>query len=351
MIDSSGRTQHFQDTVSFDDVLLVPNYSEIRSRAEIKIGTSLGDYKFDIPIISSPMDTVTEYKMSIAMAESGGVGIIHRYNTIEDQAFLVQRTLSDSVVDVAAAAIGATGDYEDRAIALCESGAKIICLDVAHGHHMLVKNALQKLKGSFGSAIHLMAGNVATLEAFNDLADWGADSIKVGIGGGSICSTRIQTGHGMPTLQSVFDCARSDRNAKLIADGGIKTSGDIVKALAAGADFVMLGSLLGGTNESPGEIYTSIDGKKYKAYRGMASREAQVAWRGDVGSLEGIATTIPYKGPVRNMLDDLVKGIKSGFSYSGARTLSELHMKARFVKQTSASQVESSTHILRKSNG
>ena len=333
---------------SFDDVLLVPNYSDVNSRVEINIGNKLANYKFDIPIISSPMDTVTEYEMSVVMAESGGMGIIHRYNTIEDQAFLVQRTLSDAGADIVGAAVGTTGDYEERASALYEVGAQLICLDVAHGHHVLVKSALQKLKSNFGDRIHLMAGNVATLEAFNDLADWGADSIKVGIGGGSICSTRIQTGHGMPTLQSIFECSKSDRDAKLIADGGIKTSGDIVKALAGGADFVMLGSLLAGTDETPGEVYTSISGEKYKAYRGMASREAQVDWRGNVGSLEGISTTIPYRGPVSNILADLTRGIRSGFSYSGARTIEDLHNKARFIEQTAAGQYESSTHILSK---
>ena len=220
-------------------------------------------------------------------------------------------------------------------------------MDVAHGHHTLVRNALETLRDVFGDKVHLMAGNVATLEAFNDLADWGADSIRVGIGGGSICSTRIQTGHGMPTFQSILDCARSDRNAKLIADGGIKNGGDIVKALAAGADFVMLGSMLAGTDETPGEIFMSKN-KRYKVYRGMASHAAQVDWKGSTNSLEGISTTIPYKGTVNDVFTELAQGIRSGLSYSGVNNLLELQAKARFIKQTSAGQFESSTHILRR---
>ena len=192
-----------------------------------------------------------------------------------------------------------------------------------------------------------MAGNVATLEAFNDLADWGANSIRVGIGGGSICSTRINTGHGIPTYQSIHDCSYSNRDAKIIADGGIKNSGDIVKALAAGADFVMLGSMLAGTDESPGEIFTSGN-KKYKVYRGMASRSAQMDWRGKSSSPEGVSTTIPYKGSVVNILQDVAGNIKSGFSYSGVRDLRELQSKATFLQQTPAGQYESSTHILRR---
>jgi IMP dehydrogenase len=207
---------------------------------------------------------------------------------------------------------------------------------------------LETLRNKFNNSLHIMAGNVATLEGFNDLADWGANSIRVGIGGGSICSTRLQTGHGVPTLQSVIECARSDRDARLIADGGLKTSGDVVKALAAGADAVMLGSMLAGTEEAPGCIFVNKngDGLDYKVYRGMASRSAQMDWRGKSSSPEGISTTVRYRGPVLDVLRDLTGGIKSGFSYSGARTLTELHTRAEFIRQTLAGQNESSTHIL-----
>jgi len=332
-----------QKSLSFDDVLLEPKYSDIESRSQIDIGNHLSEAAYlELPVISSPMDTVTEDEMAWAIYDEGGLGIIHRYNTIEEQVILVKKRRGFK-----AAAIGVTGDCEARASALFDAGIHYLCLDVAHGHHALVKNALKTLRDVFGDKVHLMAGNVATLKAFNDLADWGADSIRVGIGGGSICSTRINTGHGVPTFQSIHDCSYSNRDAKLIADGGIKNSGDIVKALAAGADFVMLGSMLAGADESPGEIFTSGN-KKYKVYRGMASRSAQMDWRGQSSSPEGISTTIPYKGPVADILQDIAGNVRSGFSYTGARDLREFQSKATFLSQTPAGQFESSTHILRR---
>ena len=336
---------HKRKTLTYGDVLLVPQYSEIMSRKEIDIGGLLDhDIYLSLPIVSSPMDTVTEERMANAMSDAGGTGIIHRYNSIDEQCDLIAKTNG-----FAGGAIGITGDYLTRASALAVAGAAFLCVDVAHGHHVLVKNAIAELRRRYKRRFHIMAGNVATLEAFNDLSDWGADSIRVGIGGGSICSTRIQTGHGVPGLQSVINCAKSDRDAKLVADGGIKTSGDIVKALAAGADFVMLGSMLAGTDETPGQLLTSVDGKSYKVYRGMASREAQVAWRGEANSLEGISTTLPYKGSVVNILKEIRQNIRSGFSYSGAAKLDELHARAKFIVQTPAGQSESDTHILHRS--
>ena len=331
------------DTLSYDDVLLVPQYSDISSRKQINIGNKFNNAEFALPVISAPMDTVTESAMAIAMQESGGLGIIHRYNSIDRQCQLVHNAVSGGAKNVGAA-VGVSDDCLNRAMALHNAGAKIICVDVAHGHHSLVKRALENLKNIFDNNMHIMAGNVATLEAFNDLSDWGADSVRVGIGGGSICSTRIQTGHGVPTLQSVLDCAQSDRDALLIADGGIRTSGDIVKVLAAGADFAIIGSLLSGTTESPGSVFY-VGGEKYKTYRGMASEEAQKDWRGSSSSLEGISTKVPYKGPTQDILTSLERGIRSGFSYTGAKNITELQAKAKFIKQTSAGQFESSTHI------
>ncbi len=336
-------------TLSFDDVLLVPSYSDIKSRGEVDLSVDMGgNLNLSLPIVASPMDSVSEDEMALAMADAGGISIIHRYNTIERQVELIKRVIAEHYPINVGAAVGVTGDYLERAYAIRAAGVNTICVDIAHGHHTLMKEALDTLRNKFNNSLHIMAGNVATLEGFNDLADWGADSIRVGIGGGSICSTRIQTGHGVPTLQSVMDCAKSDRDARLIADGGIKTSGDVVKALAAGADAVMLGSMLAGTDETPGGIFVDKygDGLDYKVYRGMASRNAQMDWRGKSSSPEGISTTVRYKGPVLDVLQDLTGGIKSGFSYSGARTLSELHAKAEFVRQTLAGQSESNTHIL-----
>ena len=335
--------------ICFDDVLLEPKLSDIKSRKEIDLTTTFtpGADKLRLPIVSAPMDTVTGEEMAVAMYRAGGLGVLHRYNTIEEQVELVKNAYEIDPHVKLSAAIGITEKYESRACALYDAGCKIFCLDVAHGHHGLMKKALTRLRDVFGDEAHLMAGNVATLEAFNDLADWGADSIRVGVGGGSICSTRVQTGHGVPTLQSVIDCSSSDRDASLIADGGIKNSGDMVKALAAGADMVMCGSLLAGTIETPGIVLRPDDGSApRKIYRGMASREAQKAWRGKVGSIEGVSTTVAIKGPVSDVLHDLEWGIRSGLSYSGSRNLTQLRANATFIEQTSSAQTESSPHAL-----
>ena len=336
-----------RQTVSFDDVLLEPRFSEVTSRSEVNLSSRLKNFgELKLPIIASPMDTVTSVQLCTEMYKQGGLAIIHRYNTIEEQVDMALQVAKSGAT--VGAAIGVSGDFIDRAVALVnKAGVKLLCIDVAHGHHVSVRYALNALRNTFGTDVHIMAGNVATLEGINDLADWGADSIRVGIGGGSICSTRLQTGHGIPTLQSVIDCAKTHSDVSIIADGGIKNSGDIVKALAAGADFVMLGSLLAGTRETPGEII-EVEGQKRKVYRGMASKEAQMDWKGSYRSFEGVSSTVPYKGSVKRVLNDLETGIRSGLSYSGAFGIEELFMKAKFVTQTSARATESSTHIERR---
>jgi len=328
--------------LSFDDVLLVPQFSDLTSRQDADIGSELdSNHKFSLPVISSPMDTVTEVNMARAMHKAGGLGIIHRYNEPAAQV----RILAEADVP-SAVAIGMNGDYMERAETAIKFGCTILCVDVAHGHHVMMEKCLKSLKDRFGSDVHVMAGNVATLDAFETLSSWGADSVRVGIGGGSICSTRLVSGHGVPTLASIMDCAQTTSDTKMIADGGIKTTGDMVKALAAGADFVMVGSMLAGTKESPGDVFKNTDGKQYKVYRGMASSDAQKDWRGKSTTPEGISTTVSYKGSVGKILADVDGGIKSGLSYSGARTISELQAKSQFIVQTIAGQSESFTHIL-----
>ena len=336
-----------KETLTFDDILLIPKYSEIKSRSEISLQISIPKAaQLSLPIISSPMDTVTESDMVVAMAIAGGLGVIHRYNTIDEQEKIVSmaRKILPSDASIAAA-IGVSGDFVNRAEALYDAGADVLCVDIAHGHHILMKEALKALRDSLGNSVHLMAGNVATLEGFNDLADWGADSIRVGVGGGSICSTRVMTGHGVPTLQSVIDCAKSDRSALLIADGGIKQTGDVVKAIAAGADLVMLGSMLAGTDEAPGETFY-VDGIKSKSYRGMASAAAQIDWRGHVASEEGVSHRVSVKGPVIKTLEGIEKALRSGMSYSGAINLSTFQAGSNIIRITQASLVESKPHIL-----
>ena len=331
-------------SMSFDDVLLVPQYSDIESRKVLSTKSKLGDIELFLPIISSPMDTVTEVEMASTIDAYGGLGIIHRYNSPTEQANLVKRAILKDTKNVGAA-IGVTGDFLERAQAVVEEGATVLCIDVAHGHHSMMRDALRALRMAMGSSVHIMAGNVATGKGSCDLAEWGADSVRVGVGGGSICSTRLVSGHGIPTFQSVMDCVDAGCPIPIIADGGMKTSGDIVKALAAGADFVMLGSMLAGTDQSPGQVFDNGN-KKYKVYRGMASSEAQVNWRGKTSTPEGISTTIPYRGDVNTVLADLKGGIQSGMSYSGATSIQELQIKAKFTQQTVAGQAESFTHIL-----
>ena len=335
-------------TLSYDDVLLVPQYSDVRSRTEVSLESDLGNgLVLSSPILSSPMDTISEAPMATAMGCFCGAAIVHRYNSIQDQCRIITMSHEAAGIKVnVGAAVGISDDFLLRATMLINAGATFLCIDVAHGHHILMKEALAALREEVGPDFHIMAGNVATLEGPNDLADWGADSVRCNIGGGSICSTRVQTGHGMPGLQTIFECAKTDRDVAIIADGGLKNSGDMVKALAAGADAVMCGSLFAGTTEAPGEIYRDTEGTVWKAYRGMASKEAQYDWRGEARSLEGISTTIPYKGTVVDILRELEQNIRSGLSYSGARNLKELKKVAKFIKQSQSGQSESGTHIL-----
>ncbi len=335
-----------KQTYSFDDVLLTPQMSDIKSRSEVDISSNLGKYRFRLPVIASPMDTVSGTQMALTMAKNSALSVLHRYNSIPEQVEMVSYLKDVDRTEKIAAAIGMSGDYQKRAVALYTAGARIFCVDVAHGHHKMMEACLKKLKDLFGESAHVMAGNVATLEAFEALSEWGADSIRVGIGGGSICSTRIVTGHGVPTFQSVLECAKTSYDTKIIADGGIKTTGDMVKALAAGADFVMIGSMLSGTDETPGEVLVGAKGNKYKEYRGMASKEAQRDWRGKSSTPEGVATMVPYKGSVVDILKDIDGGIRSGLSYTGVRSIKELQSKRNFILQSSAAQLESNTHIL-----
>ena len=339
-----------REALSYDDVLLEPQYSDIESRAEIDISSALDDrLLLSLPIIASPMDTISGESMATAMAKAGAMAVIHRYNTVAEQGRIITAVCESRPNAVVAAAVGVTGDYLQRAQIAHKLGAKVICIDVAHGHHVLMERAIKSVRDKCGDQIHIMAGNVATLRGIDDLADWGADSVRCNIGGGSICSTRIQTGHGVPGFDTILQCSKTTRNVKIIADGGIKNSGDAVKALAAGADFIMAGSILAGTTQTPGEIVylgTPGHGKGFKAYRGMASKEAQIDWRGRTASVEGMSSMVPVKGDVAVVLEDLERGIRSGFSYTGARNMKELHAKAKFIRQTAAGQTESGTHIL-----
>ncbi len=480
--------------LTFDDVLLVPKRSSIRSRKDVTTATWLTSHakgiRLNIPIISANMDTVTETRMAIAMAQQGGVGILHRFMSVEKQAESVRRvkraenmvveqplqvdptaTIAQArqrmdesgvgglvVVDenrrllgvvttrdvllagdgqapvrtvmtprerlvvagpdesmdqareklyrhrieklplvdaddrvvglvtvqdivkirdhpnatkdtrgrlVVGVALGAKLSEDlARAAACAEAGADVFVVDIAHGHSDHTIEMVRQLKKAFPT-IPVIAGNVAAPEGVVDLAEAGADAVKVGIGAGSICITRVVTGFGVPQLTAIADCAEAGRrlNLPIIADGGLRTSGDIVKALAAGASTVMVGSMLAGTDESPGAPVVR-DGRRYKVVRGMASLTANVDRRaiakgdGDKGEMsdedwaevvpEGVEAIVPYRGSVRDILHQLVGGLRSGLSYAGAHNIVELWDLAEFIRITPAGQRESGSHDVSK---
>lgn len=345
------------EVLSFDDVILEPQYSELVTRKDIDTSIEVkynnNNLKFNIPIISSPMSTVTEAHMSNAMISQGGLGIIHRYNSIEFQSKLLGYV---NHRDYRAAAIGATGDYKERLSELVKNDLSVVCVDIAHGDHILMEKAIEFIRSEYPD-LFVMAGNVATGYAYKRLAQSGAHAVRTSVGSGSICTTRIQTGHGMPTFQAVLDCYAAkqehiDSNADLpapyiVADGGIKNSGDIVKSLAAGADFVMLGSMLSGTRETPGKVIIQ-DGKKIKRYNGMASKAAQKNWKGSYNSIEGVASFVPYKGTTSKVVNEIMSNVRSGMSYSGASNLKELYENAVFRRQTTSSHAEGNAHIFNR---
>ncbi len=332
--------------LTFDDVLIMPARSDVRSRRDPKLTTQLTrNLKILTPIISSNMDTITESEMAIAMDKQGGFGILHRFISVDEQVAMV-KTVVTSGAKIIGASVGVGGDYQERAHALVDAGTNVITIDIAHGHSLSMMETVEWLKKKFAH-VELIAGNIASPQAAEDLISAGADAIKVGIGPGSMCTTRIITGCGVPQLTAIALCAEvgERHGVPVIADGGIRTSGDIVKAFAAGASSVMLGSMLAGTLETPGEI---SHGKKQ--YRGMASKAAQVSWRGGVPegmAAEGESTRVAIKGHVRDVLLELTGGIRSGMSYVNATSIEEIRKNAHFMEMTAAGTRESHAHGLK----
>lgn len=475
-----GTETNFRDGLAYDDILLVPRHSQVLPHETDLTSPLTHSIQLKTPLISSAMDTVTESATAIAMAQAGGIGVIHKNLSVEDQAREVRKVKksesgmvtdpiwvkpSDTVGDVigimqkyrfsgfpvvdqgqlvgivtgrdirfernitrpvrevmtsklitapigtspgeavdimhkhrieklpvlakdgktlagmftikdilktqehphaskdssgrllVAAAIGAGGDYLNRASALCEAGVDVLVIDTAHGHSQGVLDAVKKIKQTFGSkGVQLVAGNVATAAATLALIECGADAVKVGIGPGSICTTRIVAGIGVPQFSAVLDCAKAakSKGIPIIADGGIKYSGDVVKALAAGAGSVMIGSLFAGTDESPGELII-YQGKTYKSYRGMGSLGAMSQgskdryFQGNINDQgkfvpEGIEGRVAYKGPLAQQIYQLVGGIRSAMGYTGSRTVTELQTNAEFVRISNAALRESHVH-------
>lgn len=333
--------------LTFDDVLLVPQKSDVRSRRHPQLSSQLTrKYQIDIPIVSANMDTITEADMALAMAQLGGVGIIHRFLSPHEQVQEVLKVQA-SGTKIIAASVGVGEESLERAALLVNSGVNLITIDIAHGHSLQMLEMVSSIREKFPE-VQIIAGNIATPAAAEDLILAGADAVKVGIGPGSMCTTRIITGCGVPQLTAIALCAEVTKKhgVPLIADGGLRTSGDLVKALAAGADCVMLGSLLSGTIETPGEIKNGR-----KQYRGMASKSAQVSWRGGVPegmAPEGESTFVTVKGHVKDVIQELCGGIRSGMSYLNANTVSEMCQKAAFMEMTAAGSLESRAHGLHK---
>jgi len=469
----------FKEGLTFDDVLLVPKYSDITSRSQTDLSTKLSrNLTINIPFVSANMDTVTESSMASAMARAGGIGIIHRFLTIKEQANEVLKvkrsgsvmienpysisadksiedaldyaqdkeisgllvvdsnskligivterdllfanktnkiqdvmtkdvitaklgvTLDESkeilhkhrieklpIVDdsglikglitskditnnadfpnaskdkkgrpLVGAAVGVKGDFLERSESLLEAGADVLVVDIAHGHSENAISTVRNIKKAFPEC-ELIAGNIATAHGAEDLIKAGVDAVKVGVGSGSICITRVITGSGVPQLTAVMDCAKigKDHGIPIISDGGTRTSGDATKALASGASTVMVGSMLGGTDESPGTVLTK-NGKRFKVYRGMASLAASIGRKSkETGSMsldddlndyvaEGVEAMVPYKGTVTDILKQLTGGVRSGLSYCGAHTISQMQENAEFIKMSRAGFAESQPH-------
>lgn len=345
--------------LTYDDVLLLPDASDVVP-SEVDTKTQLTrNISLDVPLVSSAMDTVTESQMAIAMAKAGGIGIIHRNLSVEEQ--VTHAKLVKGAGLLVGAAVGVGDDGYARAQALIDAGIDVVVVDTAHGHHRAVLDAIERIKNRYSDQ-EVIGGNVATRAGAQALINAGADAVKVGVGPGSICTTRVVAGVGVPQVTAIMEAAKACKKSDvpLIADGGLQYSGDIAKAIVSGADSVMLGSLLAGCDESPGELI-EIDGKKYKAYRGMGSLGAMQS-RGEKKSYskdrymqddvlaedklvpEGIEGKVAYRGSVATVVHQLVGGLRSGMGYAGAATIDDLKRNGRLVQITFAGLQESHPH-------
>lgn len=337
---------------SFDDILIVPKYNKITSRRDVKFQTFVTkNYQIDIPILAANMDTVCESKLAIALGRLGGLGVIHRFMSIADQVEEIKKVKAENLITAAAVGIK---DYEERVKALNEVGVNIIVLDVAHGHSKRTGKTLDFVKANYPN-IDVMVGNVATKDAAEYFISKKADAIKVGIGPGSVCTTRIMSGAGVPQVTAIMDVYEATQGrVPVCGDGGIKCPGDITKAIGAGADTVMLGSMFSGADETPGEIIEK-DGQSFKEYRGMASFLATVKKLELDGKkveedvyVEGERTLVPAKGPISKIIHKMLGGLASGMTYVGAANIESLRGKADFIEITSAGYGESVAHGVRE---
>lgn len=346
--------------LTFDDVLLIPMYSDVHP-SDIDLSMRITPHLFlKTPLLSIHMDTVTEDRMAIAMARNGGLGILHRNQPIQKEAEQVRNVKKEkgdehAAVDtkgrlVCCAAIGVGDDWKERAESLVKAGADALAIDVSHAHKKNTLSVVTHLRRLFPDT-DIIAGNIATEDGARALSRAGAHAVKVGIGNGTICTLRIISGVGVPQFTAILDAVKGVRGTKttVLADGGTKNSGDMTKALGAGAHGVIAGSLFAGTDETPGAVI-KLNGKTYKTYRGMGSKAALSKHSNDryayktasVNSVsQGVESVVPHKGPVKDVLDQLIGGIKSGFGYVGASSIREMHTKAKFLQISSAGLRES----------
>lgn len=350
--------------LTYDDIQLVPALSEVKSRKDINLKTLVSRrYGLLVPLIASPMDTVCEEEMAVKMMNLGGVGCIHRFMTIEQQVEQVKivkfASFDEKLLEQWSVmfdeqhseirqipimcAIGVQEEDKIKAQMLTEAGANILMIDVAHGHHINVINMIKWCKENLPKHVDIIAGNISTAQAAIDLQNAGADGLRCGIGGGSLCTTRIKTGFGVPNVTSLLDIV-SVATVPIMADGGIRTSGDIAKALAIGANSVMLGSLLAGTEESPGKIIEMPHGL-FKRYRGSASLETKTVHGKEGRNVEGESTIIPFKGGTKFIVEGLLDGVKSALSYGGASDL--VHFHPEFIQVTNSGILEAKPHLLK----
>ena len=341
-------TKVIEPGFTFDDVLIRPAASSIEP-AEAKLNTTIAGIELSVPFLSAAMDRVTEARMAITLGNMGALGVLHRNCSIEQQVAMVKEA-KEAGVKVAAAC----GPFAvDRALALDAAGADAIVIDCAHGHNMNVLVSAKKIKGQLKHA-KMIFGNIATAEAAKEACTF-ADAVKVGVGPGSICTTRVVSGVGVPQLSAIMDVASVALKKKVpvIADGGIRSSGDIAKALAAGASAVMCGNMFAGTEEAPGEI-VERDGHKFKEYRGMGSKavidsasgKERYFTHGRKAVPEGVEAIVHYKGHVGDIVSTIASGLQVAFGYVGARTIAEFQKNAHFIHITHASIAEGKPHSL-----
>lgn len=344
---------------TFDDVLIEPSFNTVSSRKDVDLSTKIGNIDLKLPVISANMDTVTEVKMAQAMHKHGGIGCLHRFSSVDESVFMAGALHNTPFI----ASIGLSDVERMRAKRLYGIGVRNFCIDVAHGASVAVVIMMDWMYETFGKDVTLIVGNFASSKSLNEFLKYSKNrpsAIKVGVGPGSACTTRIKTGCGYPQLSAVQDMAElaSENDIAVIADGGMKTPGDIAKALAAGADAVMLGGMLAGTDETPGEV-KGMPGEvdsygnlvvyqqgPHKIYKGSASKESYKeqgkmdSWR----TAEGKQFTVSYKGPVSNVLQDIEGGLRSAFTYVGAKNLTEFWNNATFIKVSPSTKVENGAH-------